>query len=287
MSLRKTSLTCMALAIFLVTPATGVVLASQPAATVKIYAIPPVDLGPGGGGGFRSRFTCPTISGAGTSVCSTNWSGYAVTGASGSVTSASGSWTVPSVTCPSRGTTYAAFWVGIDGYTSSTVEQTGILADCSNGVASYLAWYEFYPAASVAISTVSVAPGDTITASVTYSSATGEFTTTISSSAGGSASYSSAVSGAAQSSAEWVVERPEVCSFFCSLATLSNFGTGNLGSDYTGVAGTNAATVSGVSGPISSFPTAAITMVGGSSGPVLSEPTPFSTDGTSFQVTYS
>lgn len=210
-----------------------------------------------------------------------------MTGSTDSVTAAYGSWTVPTVTCPSGQTSYAAFWVGIDGYSDSTVEQTGIFAQCTNGVASYSAWYEFYPAASVSISSVKVAPGDEITASVTYSSTSGQFTDTISSSGGGSYSTSSAVSGAERSSAEWIVERPEVCSFTCSLTTLSDFGVGNLGSDYTGVAGTSAATVGGTTGPITSSTNAAITMVSGSSGPVLAQPTSLSTDGTSFQVDYS
>ncbi len=298
MSLWKASLTGLALAIFIISPASAVVLAAGSAVAAPqshvqlgLQMYPggngPGGRGSGGGGSPPSRFTCPTISGADSSVCSTNWSGYAVTGSTGSVSAVSGSWTVPTVSCPSRGTTYAAFWVGIDGYSDSTVEQTGIFAECNNGAATYEAWYEFYPAASVAISGVTVAPGDKITASVTYSTTTGEFTTTISSSGGGSYSTSSAVSGADRSSAEWVVERPEVCSFSCSLTTLADFGTGSLGSDYTGVASTNYATVNGVTGPISSFTTAAITMVSGSQGPVLAQPTSLSSDGTSFQVDYS
>src|SRR5213592_3480117 len=47
---------------------------------------------------------------------STNWSGYAVTGPSGSVSDAKGSWTVPAIqgSCPSTNQ-YSSFWVGIDG----------------------------------------------------------------------------------------------------------------------------------------------------------------------------
>src|ERR1700737_3511496 len=59
--------------------------------------------------------------GNGTST-STNWSGYAVTGSS--FTWAKGSWVVPTAVC--SGVTqaqYASFWVGIDGYNSSSVEQ--------------------------------------------------------------------------------------------------------------------------------------------------------------------
>src|SRR5262245_7033344 len=62
-----------------------------------------------------------------TNSTSSNWSGYAVTG--GRYTSVSASWTEPSVSC--SGTAYSSFWVGLDGDTSGTVEQTGTDADCS------------------------------------------------------------------------------------------------------------------------------------------------------------
>lgn len=55
--------------------------------------------------------------------------------------SVSASWTQPTATC-SRGDQYAAFWIGIDGYSSSTVEQTGTEADCVGNTAEYYAWYE-------------------------------------------------------------------------------------------------------------------------------------------------
>jgi len=107
---------------------------------------------------------------------STNWCGYAVT--TSSVTSASGSWTVPMVTPQTTsGTDYAAFWVGIDGYSDSTVEQTGILAETTSAGTTWLAWFEFYPGPMYEIVEtvngkqvpVPISPGDTITASVTYS----------------------------------------------------------------------------------------------------------------------
>ena len=80
-----------------------------------------------------------------------NWAGYAINATAGSVTMAKGSWIQPSVTCPTTSLSVAAFWVGIDGLTSPTVEQIGTLAQCLNGAASYYAWYEFYPSGSVVI----------------------------------------------------------------------------------------------------------------------------------------
>jgi hypothetical protein len=108
-------------------------------------------------------------------VESTNWSGYAVTGSS--FTSAKGSWIVPSVNCSKTPNTYSAFWVGIDGYSSDSVEQTGTISQCDGTTAQYYAWYEFYPNPSYEITSVPVSPGNVISASVTYSDS--KFTTTI------------------------------------------------------------------------------------------------------------
>src|SRR5574337_1127022 len=66
---------------------------------------------------------------------SINWSGYANTGTTFKVVK--GSWTQPSVTCGASETSYSSFWVGIDGDTTNTVEQTGTDSDCSSGTPTY------------------------------------------------------------------------------------------------------------------------------------------------------
>lgn len=236
--------------------------------------------GGGGGhnGGGSSSFSCPTITGADHSVCSTNWSGYAVNVTS--VTSVSGSWKVPTLSCSHHGTSYVAIWVGIDGFSSSTVEQTGILGVCNNGAASYSAWYEFYPNPMVTISNVVVKSGDSISASVSYSS--GGFVATLSDTTS-KQSYSTStvsVSGAQGTSAEWVVERPALCTVVvCKLSTLASFAPTQFTSSL--------ATIGGASKSISGFGSdVAITMVGGTSGPVLAEPTSLASSGSSFTVNY-
>jgi hypothetical protein len=95
-----------------------------------------------------------------------NWSGYAVTGL-GPYQSVSASWIQPAVNCAETRNGYAAFWVGLDGYATDTVEQTGTEADCSSGKAVYGAWYEMYPRDSYSIFEP-VSAGDSFTASVTY-----------------------------------------------------------------------------------------------------------------------
>ena len=103
-----------------------------------------------------------------TTATSTNWSGYAVTGANGAYSSVSASWTEPTATCTSRSDLYASFWVGLDGYSSDSVEQTGTDSDCVGRSGSYYGWYEMYPANPVNFSNT-VEPGDSMSASVTFS----------------------------------------------------------------------------------------------------------------------
>ena len=203
-------------------------------------------------------------------VTSENWSGYAVTGTN--VTDVKGSWIVPAVTCPAATTSprsarnqgqqnqYAAFWVGIDGYSSNTVEQVGTDSDCASGKPQYYAWFEFYPRPSYLVNNFPVQPNDRISAEVSYSSSTKLFTVTlVDETTGRSFTTSTSVPSAARSSAEWIAEAPSSGS---SLLTLANFGIVDFGLNYTSVPNTCYATVNGTANPIGSFGTnQAITMV--------------------------
>ncbi len=97
---------------------------------------------------------------------STNWSGYAATGNNGAFSSISASWVEPTGICRS-GQQYSSFWVGLDGYNSNSVEQTGSEVDCSGSTPQYYSWYEMYPAYPVNFSNA-VRPGDHFTGSVTF-----------------------------------------------------------------------------------------------------------------------
>lgn len=216
-------------------------------------------------------------------VESSNWSGYAVTGSSFTV--AKGSWTVPAVTCSKTPNTYAAFWVGIDGYSSSSVEQTGTLAECSGSSAFYYAWYEFYPNPSYEIASVPVSPGNHISASVTYNGS--EFTTTITNeTTGKSYSKTARVRSAKRSSAEWIAEAP-CCTNSGGILPLSDFGTAAFGEDHTDVTGTNEATDSSTTGDIKAFGSNAQEIImATSSGTDEAVPSSLSSDGTSFTVAW-
>lgn len=152
-----------------------------------------------------------------TNSTSTNWSGYAVTGSR--FTSVSSSWTEPTVTCSA--TAYSSFWVGLDGDTSNTVEQTGTDADCSGKTPQYYAWYEMYPKFPVNLSG-KVAPGDKLSASVT-TNGSGSFTLKITDSTQGWTNTTTArLKSAKLASAEVIAEAPSSSN---SVLPLANFGT--------------------------------------------------------------
>jgi hypothetical protein len=154
---------------------------------------------------------------------STNWSGYAASGGNGSFNSVSSSWTEPTATCDDNGDEYAAFWVGLDGYNSSSVEQTGTDSDCDGGTPDYYGWYEMYPADPVYF-TNTVEPGDSMSASVTF---TGTDTYTLvltDNTQGWTQTETEYESGLANSSAEVITEAPS--SSYGPLP-LADFGTVN------------------------------------------------------------
>lgn len=155
-----------------------------------------------------------------TNSTSTNWSGYAVTGSK--FTSVSSSWTEPTATCSA--TAYSSFWVGLDGDTSNTVEQTGTDADCSGKTPQYYAWYEMYPKFPVNFNNT-VKPGDKLSASVT-TNGSGSFTLKISDSTQGwSRTVSARLKSAKLASAEVIAEAPSSSG---GVLPLANFGTVNF-----------------------------------------------------------
>ena len=131
-----------------------------------------------------------------------NWSGAAATGSG--FTSVSASWVEPTVTCNSTNDLFAP-WVGIDGYGSSSVEQTGVATDCSSGRPVYQGWYEMYPSAPVYYSN-SVSAGDHINASVSRSGST--YTLVLSDTTKGWTKTTTKSGSHANSSAEVIIESP-------------------------------------------------------------------------------
>jgi hypothetical protein len=205
-----------------------------------------------------------------TQVESSNWSGYADTGSGYS--KVTGSWTEPSVSC-SRTTSLAAFWVGIDGYSSDSVEQDGTLAECYGGTAYYYTWWEMYPTNDIQVVGETLRPGDSISASVVRSGNSYTLKVTDSSRSGDSFTTTQSCS-CANSSAEWIAEAPSGSSGVYPLAHFSTF-------SLSGATVTEGST----SGVISSFTDDEITMVD-SSGRVEAQPGALNGSGNAFSVTW-
>ena len=187
----------------------------------------PGDAFPGAPTGIVTpRASSSQSGGQDTSASSSNWAGYAATGASGSFTSVSASWTQPTATC-STGSQYAAFWVGLDGYTSKTVEQIGTEADCSGpnpSTPQYYAWYEVYPGAAVNFANP-VSPGDEFTGTVTAQGNDKFQLVLTDTTQGWTQTISATQAGADLSSAEAIAEAPSGTSANSSPLPLTNFGS--------------------------------------------------------------
>jgi hypothetical protein len=211
-----------------------------------------------------------------TDIDSFNWSGYADTGAT-TYSKVAASWSEPRVTCTSEDR-IAAFWVGIDGYTSNSVEQDGTLAQCFEGTAYYYTWWEMYPTNDIQIAGTTVAPGDKITSSVTRSGSTYTLRVTDATTSGNniSTTRTCAVSGGcANSSAEWIGEAPTGPTGEYPLAQFKPWT----------VASASVATTS-KSGVISAFRDSEITMIDATQTYPLATPGALSTAGNSFTDTW-
>jgi hypothetical protein len=182
------------------------------------------------------------------------------------------------VSCGSTPTAYSSFWVGIDGYSSNTVEQIGTDSDCQSGSPVYYAWFEFYPHPSFTINSLTIHVGDVISAEVTYNNEL--FTVSLTDeTTGQSFSTSAKMKSAKLSSAEWIIEAPSGG----GLLPLADFNTVAYAHKYTSVSATCSAKVGGVNGSIGSFAGSVdeITMET-KKGTLMSQPSNLSKDGSSF-----
>jgi hypothetical protein len=147
---------------------------------------------------------------------SSNWSGYVANG--GTYTSVTGTWIVPQVATTTAGAD--ATWVGIGGVTGTDLIQAGTSATVSGGGVSYEAWIEMLPDSSRTVS-LSVAPGDSVTATITEQSS-GQWLIAIVNNTTND-SYQRTVSyNSSRSSAEWIQEAPSTSR---GIVPLDDFGT--------------------------------------------------------------
>jgi hypothetical protein len=149
---------------------------------------------------------------------SANWSGYAAAGRA--FRSVSASWTQPAAHCR-HGAAYASFWVGLDGYSSRSVEQIGTDADCRGRAARYYGWYEMYPAPPARLGR-KVRPGDKMSASVTFGAARTYTLVLRDRTRGWKHTITRKRAGLARSSAEVITEAPSSAG---GVVPLADFGT--------------------------------------------------------------
>ncbi|HET6910876.1 MAG TPA: G1 family glutamic endopeptidase [Mycobacteriales bacterium] len=164
-----------------------------------------------GGGGGGGGSTWP-------GWASSNWSGYAVR--AGSYTGVTGQWSVPAA-APTQSSTYSAAWIGIGGFTTADLIQTGTESDFVNGHPEYAAWWTTSDLgyAEQPIDSLTVKAGDAISASVVNN---GDGTWTMTLTDGGN-SFSKVVSfSSSETSAEWIMEAPGIGG---RTAPLANYGT--------------------------------------------------------------
>ena len=153
---------------------------------------------------------------------SSNWSGYAITG--GPYASITGSWKVTAVSASSR-QTFSSTWIGIDGFNDSNLIQTGTEADYYNGSAHYNAWWEILPAAETPISTISVQPGDAMSANIaqiTTGANAGKWNIAITDGTRNQTFTTTQSYKGQLTSAEWIEEAPSVGG---RIATLAQYGS--------------------------------------------------------------
>jgi hypothetical protein len=177
---------------------------------------------------------------------------------------------------PQLENTFCSIWVGIDGFNSPHVEQIGTEHEWISGNIKNIAWFEMYPATSINLDDFPLNAGDSISATVEY---LGDdvFQMTITNNTQGiyfPIPTSLTTAPAPRSSVEWIVEAPTEN----GVLPLANFGTVFLT--------TCTAVINGTSGPINdpNWENTAVVMQSG--GITKAIPSPLSSNGQDFNVTW-
>ncbi|MHB1854596.1 MAG: G1 family glutamic endopeptidase [Acidimicrobiales bacterium] len=153
---------------------------------------------------------------------SSNWSGYAAI--DGHYTAIAGTFQVPSLGSAQSGS-YMGEWVGIDGWGSSTVIQAGIdeQPNPANPQEFFIQpWWEVFPAAANPITTMTVAPGDSITVSIGQVTS-GIWSITMTDTTTGQTFQIDPAYNGLGASAEWIVEAPGIPTYPLAAYTTTGF----------------------------------------------------------------
>ena len=209
-------------------------------------------------------------------LSSSNWSGYSVVSDLNDpqprFTSVSASWTIPAVKV-SADNSFSAEWIGLGGQFEQTLIQAGVEQNSIGGQTTYRAWYELNRGAVVTINSLSISPGDRITASISFSDPdTNTWSIEMHDKSNGQSFSRDLVHFTSALSAEWIVERPTVVNRSETLADFGQVTFTDCG-----------ATLNGKDGTISSFASNRITMYGNQNRQLV-DVSDVSQDGSSFTV---
>ncbi len=216
-----------------------------------------------------AQATNQTFEPAGSPTTALNMAGYTAT--SGSYTSVSGSWIVPTVSANTSGDVADATWVGIGGVTSNDLIQAGTEAiPNSNGQLVYRAWMELLPANSQVVP-LTISAGDAVSVSITQL-ASGLWKVSFDDATTGKTYETTVQYDSSLSSADWIEEMPVEVG---GIVWLDNFGTVDFTSGY--------AIKNGRAVTVASAGATALTMTN-SAGMTTAEPSALDATGSSFTV---
>lgn len=214
----------------------------------------------------------------GQGILSRSWAGYIVDSdlekSNQQVVGVNASWTVPRVSVYSTDT-YSSAWIGIGGKSEKNLIQAGTEHDAASGNEFYAAWYELLPDQAVRIPSMTISPGDLITASITLAdSETNQWSIRIYDATTAHGFSQNFGYNSSQLSAEWIVESPSLNG---QVSALANFGTLTFKDAY--------AKVGSDVGAIGNFSYSKVIMTNDLSLQLASV-SHLSADGSSFNVTY-
>jgi hypothetical protein len=249
--------TTVAKSVPVVTPAPGSSVSS-------LTPTPPASSG--GSGGSSSP---PTTT---TSYTSTNWSGYL--SGTGTFSAISGSWNATEPTGNGSTTTADGTWIGIGGVTTDDLIQVGTdNTITAGGHVTTSAFYEILPAASVNIPSLTVTPGDSMSAAISKLSGN-QWSVTITDNTNSESYNTTLTYASSESSAEWIEEDPSYSA--TRQIPFDNFGSASFSSALS--------TMDGSSLNLTGSDAAPITMVN-QSDQTIAVPSAIGSDGASFSVT--
>lgn len=196
-------------------------------------------------GPARHVLTGKTLDNGIVSTSSSNWSGYAVTGTSGTFAQNESlifaEWVVPvaqqAVGVCNGFWDYSSQWDGFDGFNSGDALQAGTEVDayCSGSTkyTFYSSWIEWYPFAETRVSAPAAEPGDLMGSEIWYTTASPQghayLVNYTLQQAGGYAFNPPSGTTFVGNSAEWLVEGPEIST---GPADLTNYVADQFNIDY-------------------------------------------------------